>query len=88
MDPRELSKSYIERREAAREGRSVKPRRFEDAKNFRHALDRDLRREIEWHEQKLEEKRRKMEASVGKQPQRSRWWQFWKRRKPASQGWD
>ena len=85
-DPRKLSKSYIEEREARRTGRGP-DRLSKFGKEFRSNVERDIRAEIERHERELDEKERKQEISSSMKEQRA-WWQFWKRSKPRTDGWD
>ena len=62
-DPRKLSKSYIEQREAERTGRD-KDRWSKMQKEFRSNLERDIRAEIERHERASDEKERRQEISA------------------------
>ena len=84
-DPRKLSKSYIEEREARRTGRR-RSRQAEFGKEFRSNVERDIRAEIERHERALKDQNHK-ETNFSEEPLR-RWWQFWKRSKPRTEGWD
>lgn len=80
------AKAYVEQREARRTGRE--PDRWSKIeKEFRSNFDRDIREEIERHERKSKEQQRKATAPVGKQTRR-RWWQFYKRDKRTTEGWN
>ena len=85
-DPRKLSKSYIEQREAERTGRD-KDRWSKMQKEFRSNLERDIRAEIERHERESDEKEHRQETSASMKEKRA-WWQFWKRSKARTEGWD
>ncbi len=85
-DPRELSKSYIDQREAKRTGRRQPPDRMAKVeKQFRSSFESDIRKEIERRARALDEQKQKDKASTSKKDRS--WWQFWNRSKPPTEGW-
>ena len=80
-DPRKLSKSYIDQREAKRTGR--KPDRMAEVeKQFRSSFERDIRAEIERHDRALDQQKQKGRSSISRKDHS--WWQFWKRGNPPT----
>ena len=77
-EPRNLSKSYVDQREAMRKGRNRKQWSEHERKRLAK-----IERDIELFE---EEERRKRIAKAN-QPQGRQWWQFWKRGKSTTEGW-
>ena len=73
-DPRKLSKSYIEQREARRAGREKKPQ---------SEFEKQLQSNIERHVRSLNDQ--EQEGKTSKAKQRRRWWQFWRRSSPSSE---